>query len=385
MTMHLAWVNLTNGGMSGGYHKYLRRIVPRLANDARVKRIDMFSPAGIARVTDIDGLASHTGWPDAAKWRGFGEAKRAIARLSPDVVFIPTARWLDTEGLPTVVMVRNMEPLVRQEAGNPFPERGVNLARMVAAKRACARAHRIIAVSDFVQSFLEKEWGIPGSKVARVYHGVDETDAASKLTKPKALEHAGSPDFLFVAGSIRPMRGIEDAIRALQALKDDFPALVLVIAGAIEGRVNAWATHLRRVAEVAGVSGRVIWGGKFSPTEMAWCFRHCRAFAMTSRVEACPNIALEAMSAGAPIISSANAPMPEFFRQAACYYAAGDSAQLADRAREILVLSRQELAARVDAGLARARDFRWDDCANRTLIELSHVAREPRIGLSRPA
>ena len=41
---------------------------------------------------------------------------------------------------------------------------------------------------------------------------------------------------------------------------------------------------------------------------------------MTSRVEACPNIALEAMSHGAFCLAADNPPLPEFFQGAALYY-----------------------------------------------------------------
>ena len=46
--MKVAIVNLTSGGMSGGYLKYLRTLVPLLRQDPRISRLDVFVPEGSA-------------------------------------------------------------------------------------------------------------------------------------------------------------------------------------------------------------------------------------------------------------------------------------------------------------------------------------------------
>ena len=64
---------------------------------------------------------------------------------------------------------------------------------------------------------------------------------------------------------------------------------------------------------------------------MAEAFRRCAAFVMTSRAEACPNTALEAMSCGCAIVSVDRAPMPEFFGEAALYYPVAEIRALAQQ------------------------------------------------------
>jgi alpha-1,3-rhamnosyl/mannosyltransferase len=95
----------------------------------------------------------------------------------------------------------------------------------------------------------------------------------------------------------------------------------------------------------------------------------CGAFVMTSRAEACPNTALEAMSAGAMIVSVDHEPMPEFFGDAALYYRAGDARALAERISTVLAgrVSPPEIAARARA---RAAGFTWSTTADRTIHEL---------------
>src|SRR5205085_10635944 len=138
-----------------------------------------------------------------------------LARLAPDVVFFPTARLVDCGRVPTVVMVRNMEPLTVPFGGNSWRESLRNLVRARAARRACERATRVIAVSDFVRWFVTGRWGLPASRVGRVYHGVTPPDPASEMVPP-SLRSVNR--FVFTAGSIRPARGLEDLIRATPAL-----------------------------------------------------------------------------------------------------------------------------------------------------------------------
>jgi glycosyltransferase involved in cell wall biosynthesis len=291
------------------------------------------------------------------------------------MVFIPNARWLDT-GAATVVLVRNMEPMLPDSEGNPPLERLVNLARRKAAKKACAKADGVIAISDFVRDYLTDNWAVVPEKVARVYHGVELSQPHLTPARPRAVSEAIGTNFLFVAGSIRPFRGTEDAILALAALSAAHPDLHLVVAGEMEGRVSAWAAHLRDLAEKGGVLSRVIWAGKLNEAEMVWCFQHCRAFIMTSRVEACPNTALEAMSQRAVTVSTRNQPMPEFFGEAAVYYDAGNSAGLANRLSELLGAEPSELARMRDASAGRAADFTWQRCATQTVDKFDAVARQ---------
>ena len=375
--MRVAVVNLTNGGISGGYKKYLREVLPRLVADPTVSRLDMLSPADTVPSDLSRPATTHTEWARGDRWQGFSEVRRLLRALRPDVVYIPTARWVSSGGLPTVVMVQNMEPLINPGYANPWFEKAVNVARRRAAKKACTNATRIIAISDFVQNFLTATWKIPSTKVGRVYHGVGSGGSRSTALRPGALEKeaAVATPFLFIAGSVRPMRGIEDGVLALAHLKKSLPGMRLVIAGALEGRVGRWAAGLRSLVSAHGLDQRVIWTGKLSESEMTWCYENCAAFLMTSRVEACPNIALEAMNSGSITISTRNPPMPEFFVDSALYYDAGNPDQLAAQIGRVLGMQGRERSALSESGRERARRFSWEECARRTLEELVSAAR----------
>ncbi len=362
--MKVAIVNLTSGGMSGGYRKYLRSLLPLLRRDPRISRLDLFMPSGLE---PPDGGPLHV-WDASKGLRSLKTLRAEVMQTNPDVVFLPTARWLECGGVPSVVMVRNMEPLTVPFGGNTWLESLRNLARARVAREACRHASRVIAVSEYVRGFLVDSWRVPSQRVGVVYHGIAPSDPGPP---PPALE--GRSRFLFTAGSIRPARGLEDAIGALPAILRQHPSQSLVIAGAADASGRPYATRTAKLARSLGVERAVTWAGQLSPAEMAWAYSRCDAFIVTSRVEACPNVALEAMSFGARIISTSQDPMPEFFGQAAAYYQPRDAGALAGQVNATLSSS-ADAGTRALDGAARAATFTWERTADHTIRELQRAA-----------
>jgi glycosyltransferase involved in cell wall biosynthesis len=349
--MIIAVVLLTSGGVSGGAVKHLRRILPKFAASPLVADVRVFVPASLSGVNPSTTFSNRA------------ELRRLIDAFQSDVVFFVTSRSIACKKIPSVVMVRNMEPLEVPFAGNPLPEKLRNLVRRWETRRAVARADRVIAVSQHVRDFLVSRWNILEEKVAVVYHGVD---VPSEQRRPASLAGLAGLPFVFTAGSIRPARGLTDLIAAMAA-----PALA-GIRGVVAGPVNDRA-HMRtllKAARAGGVADRIYWAGNLDESEMSWCFRNAAVFAMTSRAEACPNTVLEAMSHGVLSVSGDNPPMPEFFRDSARYYRPGDGASLAKVIREMLDLSDEDKSALRAKAVGRAAVFDWDRTADRTIREL---------------
>jgi glycosyltransferase involved in cell wall biosynthesis len=355
--MRIAVANLTSGGLSGGYRKYLARLMPLIASDRRVERLTVFLPG--SAVVPLGEQVDVRAWtPDDAR-QGYVALARDIAQLAPDVVFIPTARHASFGRIPTVTMVRNMEPLTVPFGGNSVKEGIKNVARAWEARRASRRATRVIAVSEHVRDFIITRWRIDPVRVGMVYHGVDRAALV-----PRGV--TTDPAVLLTAGSIRPARGLEDLVRALPLIDG---SIRLVIAGQVDPGCEGYAARLRQLTERLGVSTRVMWAGQLGSADMFSALQSCTAFVMTSRAEACPNTALEAMSHGCAVVSVDRAPMPEFFSDAALYYPTGDAPALAGQLRAIVAdnARRQRLA---EAASHRAKAFTWEATKDRTIQEL---------------
>jgi glycosyltransferase involved in cell wall biosynthesis len=368
--MNLAIVNPTSGGLSGGYRKYLQRIVPLMEKHPNLHEVFVYVPP---QHTDgcFESVAKNLlSWPKGDHNRGFAWLRTHIREVSPDVVFVPTARHVNFGDIPTILMVRNMEPLSIPFGGNPLLEAIRNVGRAYSAKKACQEATRIIAVSHHVEDFLIRRWQIEPDRIGVVYHGVDYSDSSPR--RPSFFESQGRCRFIFTAGSIRPARGLEDVIRGHGVLHQD---VKLIIAGAVDPGMEAYKRKLDRLISECGTSASVIWAGPLSAHEMDWCYRHCDVFVMTSRAEACPNIVLEAMLHGCISVSTEAPPMPEFFADSALYYAPKDITTLARQINTALSIAqpRREVMSRRASDIASR--FSWEICASKTVDELQKAVR----------
>jgi len=367
--MHVALANVTNGGLSGGSLKYLEVLGPLLSRHPAVSRLDLFVPPQAAKGLKQNSSLNWESWNPRDVTRGFRGLRSELRIRRPDVVFIPTARWLDCGPIPVVAMVRNMEPLAIPFGENPWLEAIRTLARRYAARRACRKAERVIAVSNFVKEFLTSRWRLPASKIATVYHGIDAASVDYGVQRPAALEPSSKP-FLFTAGSIRPYRRLEDAIAALPEIGRRCGDLPLVIGGETEPAMRYYRRRLERLAESLGCADRVVWCGKLSQAEVAWCFSRCAAFLMTSRVEACPNTVLEAMAHSCVSVSTDCPPMPEMYGETAFFYRTNEPRQLAEQVHAAISLSAEQRQARRASTLRRAGEFLWQRTADDTVREL---------------
>jgi glycosyltransferase involved in cell wall biosynthesis len=368
--MHVAMVNLAAGRLSGGFRKYVRFLVPQLRADPRVARLDVFVPPS-ERPDLAAVLGELQSWPEADAGSGFPALRRTLASLRPDVVFIPTARRLGLGTVPQVVMLHNMEPLEEPLAGHTPLASLRNLARAFVARRACRQAARVIAPSRHVAEVLERRWGIPSRRLAMIPPGVEEP-AEGEGRPPAAASALEGRPFLFTAGSLRPARGLDDALDAL-ARAPGLPPLL--VAGAADPDTTRFVLRLRDEVVRRSLGGRIIFAGQLGEEEMRWSFTKAAAFVTTSRTEACPNIGLEALAHGALVVSTDQPPMPEVFGGAARYYPARSGADLARALATAVWATPEDPATAREAARARARHFSWEDTGRRVVDLLEEVFR----------
>ena len=372
--MRIAIINITLGGMSGGYRVYLRRILPQLAVHADVDKILCAAP-GALNVSDWFEPMDNVSFADCGTVRLLGHGPRRkfaeqLADFRPDILFVPLARRFEFSHLPVVNMVQGMEPLVYR-GPDPLLEKIKNAFRRRAVADAIRHADGFIAVSQFVKNFLVEKLSVPEKKIQLAHYG--PVEPAEESVKPPAVPDEWAGEFIFTAGAIRPARGLEDVIHAMEHLADRNTHAKLVIAGATDRRMSPYRRRLEKYISQCGLGDNIIWAGSLGREQMSWCYRNCRAFVMTSRVESFGIIAIEAMSAGCVCIAADNPCLPEVFGQAAEFYSPKNSQAFADTIERVLVADRAELDRRSDMSRKRAGGFSWDLCAEKTVAQLKRT------------
>src|SRR4051794_1071064 len=95
-------------------------------------------------------------------------------------------------------------------------------------RRAVRRGAWFHTTSDFVRSEVIETFAAPPERVVRVYPGVPSIEGGD-AAHGRAL--ARSERYVLAIGTIEPRKNFPGLVRAFDALADDDPALVLVVAG----------------------------------------------------------------------------------------------------------------------------------------------------------
>ncbi|MDT8388784.1 MAG: glycosyltransferase family 4 protein [Thiogranum sp.] len=196
---------------------------------------------------------------------------------------------------------------------------------------------RIVTVSRAMADELAQRYPAHRHKLVTIHNGVD--DSLFQCRRP-AFDSARCR-VLFV-GSLIPRKGAEVLIEAMNLIGQ---AHELQLAGA-----GAERLRLETTVGDLGLSGRVNFLGAIPPAEVAGLFEQADVLVLPSYSEGRPNILMEAMAAGVPVIGSDIEGISEVISEGenGLLFAAGDAEALAGRLQELI--SSAELQARLTAG-----------------------------------
>jgi glycosyltransferase involved in cell wall biosynthesis len=223
------------------------------------------------------------------------------------------------------------------------------------------RARRVIAISENTRRDVVQQYGVPASKVDRIYYGLDP---AFRLLPPgevaQFMARQGLPErFILFVGTLEPRKNVARLIEAYARLPQGRPPLLLV-----GGKGWLYDEILAR-AEALRLGGQVHFVGYVPGPELPWWYNAAEMFVYPSVYEGFGLPPLEAMACGTPVITSTASSLPEVVGRAGLTIDPGDTAALADAMER--VGSSPELRAEMRAaGLAQAQSFSWRETARLT-------------------
>jgi glycosyltransferase involved in cell wall biosynthesis len=111
--------------------------------------------------------------------------------------------------------------------------------------------------------------------------------------------------------------------------------------------------------------------------ELPAFYHHAEAIVFASSCENCPNILLEGLASGRPVLSSNVMPMPEFGGRGIEYFSPFDPDDIAHALRRVLTDTQRAHAVAASA-LAESHRFDWAESAARTWDALTRLAHTER-------
>jgi len=158
------------------------------------------------------------------------------------------------------------------------------------------RADRIICLYDSMMDDLAQHFHVPREKMVRIYNAVDVAQIR-KLAEIGEDPYRGPGPHLVAAGRFWRQKGFDLLLAAMPAALEGLPGAQLTILG--EGPLRG---ELREQADKLGLTQVVHFlGFQRNP----WPYlRYADLFVLSSRYEGLPNILLEALALGTPVVAT---------------------------------------------------------------------------------
>ena len=230
------------------------------------------------------------------------------------------------------------------------------------------RLEKVVTVSNTAAGSVSRAYGIPQSKVAVVYNGVD-----TELFKPDASIARRKNQIIFVGNTEDRKKGIRYLLEAMLYLPKDVHFLVVdggaprhVVMGELLKRFN--------------IGDRVRTTGKIPTEQLVKCYQESEIFVSPSLYEGFGFPAAEAMACGLPAIATDGGALPEVIGKSGetgIVVPKGDARSLA-RAINLLINNPELRANLAEKGRQRVLNmFSWEAAAkNMTALYEDLISRK---------
>jgi glycosyltransferase involved in cell wall biosynthesis len=165
---------------------------------------------------------------------------------------------------------------------------------------------RYSTVSESVKHYFSGQSGISEKKISVIYNGVtfNSHAGASAPCDPLPFSLAEDARIVLAAGRLHEQKGYRYLLQAMARVQKEIPAVKLILAG--EGDDE---NKLKNLAKVLDLTEHIVFAGV--QTDIGTILNRAECVVLSSLWEGMPNVLLESMAAGKPVVATAVGGVPE--------------------------------------------------------------------------
>ncbi|MEX3991320.1 glycosyltransferase family 4 protein [Paraburkholderia sp. EG286A] len=239
-------------------------------------------------------------------------------------------------------------------------------------RRSGTWADHVITISEYSKRSIVEHFGISAERISVVPLGVHPRffGQIDQTARDEVLKRLGLPERFFLClGTLQPRKNLDRVMDAHSSLppglRREFPLVVVGMAGwgceSLVARLRASETE-----------GRARWLQYLPDFDVRVLMQSASALVFTSLGEGFGLPVVEAFASRLLVIASNTTSVPEVAADAAILVDPCSSGEIADAMRLVIEGPREADVIR-EAGLARARAFTWQACAEKTLAVYQSV------------
>ena len=299
-----------------------------------------------------------------------------LARTGCNILFSPGGTLPGKCPVPTVTMSQNMLPFEPAEAklfGAIHPMRLKMFLLRMSQGRSFQAADGLIFLSDYARTRLRSILGLETQLTALIPHGIEKRFfCAPRPARGMTSYSTAKPFRLLYVSILMPYKHQLEVGRAVAHLHNSGIAISIDFVG------DLWGNYAKSVEkEFRRIDPQQTFLKLLGPVlfeRLHTLYADADAFVFASSCENLPNILIEAMASGLPVLSSNRGPMPEVLGDAGWYFDPYSATSIADTILNAMQnrVSRQQRAMR---SFEKAKQYSWSRCAFDTFAFIAKVAK----------
>ncbi|WP_028202143.1 glycosyltransferase family 4 protein [Paraburkholderia nodosa] len=239
-------------------------------------------------------------------------------------------------------------------------------------RRSGTWADHVITISEYSKRSIVEHFGISAERISVVPLGVHPRffEQIDQTARDEVLKRLGLPErFFLCVGTLQPRKNLDRVMDAHSSLppglRREFPLVVVGMAGwgceSLVARLRASETE-----------GSARWLQYLPDFDVRVLMQSASALVFTSLGEGFGLPVVEAFASRLLVIASNTTSVPEVAADAAILVDPYSAGEIADAMRLVIAGPREADVIR-EAGLARARAFTWQACAEKTVAVYQSV------------
>ena len=363
------FIHALNARLGGG-QTYLYNLLHHSPQELSL-RVTLLVPAS----TQFLPLPANVHIKKAGRWLEYPFIRAAWERLylplilrkeKPDVLFCPggVIATKAPKSCKVVTMFRNMIPFdMKQRKRYAYGYKRLRnwmLERIMLS--SMRNADLVIFISDYARNVINQRLAGKMRTTVVIPHGINNAFRKTSVTESKP-DWLPQGDYLLYVSSIDVYKMQVEVVNAFALLNPLERGLKLVLVGP---EINKdYSQQVNDAIARLGIGDAVLMPGSVSYDILPQLYKNAVINIFASECENCPNILLEMMASGRPVVCSNYPPMPEFGSDTVVYFDPENPETLAQGLEELLGNPEQQEKL-ADLAFEKSNDYRWGDTAGRT-------------------
>ena len=239
-------------------------------------------------------------------------------------------------------------------------------------KRCFKNSSGIIFISEYAKQYINNALEINNKQQKVIYHGISPQFKGDVQVQKDISEYSFKNPFNFLyVSTIHVYKNQWNVVRAISNLRQKgFPISLTLVGGVIFKPAGDLLSSI--IEELDPEKKFVENKGNVPYSKITEEYNNALGIIFASNCENMPNILIESMSSGKPIVCSNKAPMPEFLKTNGFYFDPKDVESLENSIIDFLMqpLKRESMAKK---NIQEVKKYSWGKTASETLSFIQYI------------